>query len=498
MGHRIRLRVTSTMLTAAVAASIAVLIAGCAAVGPDFQSPPVPGMAPPLAMSDSLGAADDEAHAGPAWWSVFGSSAVDATVRAAIRNNRDLAAATARVDEALAQVGRQLAEGGPEVDATGGIGRQKYGAQFLGPDDVPAFHYYSVGATASYVLDYVGGERRAVERERARLEMQAHRRDAAYLTVSGNVLLQAIALASAREQIGLAEAIVEKDTRMLELTQKAFDAGDATRMDILNAQRQLAIDRTQLPPLRQDAARAEHALAVLVGAVPSGWSAAAFRLEDFQLPHVEPSVPSELVRTRPDILAAEAELHAATASVGVATADLYPRIRLSATFGPQSTSLGDLFDEGSLASSLIGEVVGPVFDGGARRARRDAAEASMRATLAQYEQTVLQSFAQVADLLAALEHDDTLIDAQIAGGEASRAKQALARESHAAGNLGVIPVLDAERTGMLARMGYAQARGQRLQHAAQLLLALGGGMPREAAVAGRPVPLSLVDKNHSQ
>jgi NodT family efflux transporter outer membrane factor (OMF) lipoprotein len=460
---------------------LALVASGCV-VGPDFQSPAVP-----LAMSDRLGDADMHPATGPAWWSVFGSPDVDATIRLALAHNRDLAAAAARFDEAAARLGARRGEAGPQLDLTAGVGRQKYGAQFLGPQEVPAFHYYSIGATASLLLDAFGGERRAIERERARLEREGHERDAAYLVVTGNVMLQSIALAAARDQIALAEGLVAKDEQVVDLAQRAFTAGEGTRMDILLAQRQLALDRVLLPPLRQDAARAEHALAVLLGTTPDGWSPPALTLEQWQVPHVAAGVPSAWVRTRPDILAAEAELHAATAAVGAATADLYPQIRLSASWGLQSTSASDLFDDDQIVSSLIAGLVGPVFDGGSRRARRDAAEAALRATLAQYEQTVLLSFGQVADLLDAVEHDDALIQAQIEGGQASRANTELARRNHAAGNLGIVPVLMAERTGFLARMGYMQARAQRLAHVTQLLLALGGGFPaQEPVVAGGP------------
>lgn len=462
----------------ALAALAMLLAAGCA-VGPDFRSPPLPG----AEIAPQEPAPTEDASRQPEWWIALGAPALDATVRTALAGNRELALAAARFEEAQANVAAETGRLGPEVDLGASVGRQKYGFQFLGPQHVPAFHYFSVTATATLLLDYLGGERRAVERERAYAEFRVHQRDAAYLAVTGNVVLQAIALASAQEQLGYAGDIVDGDRRAVELAQLASDAGAGTRVELVAAQRQLHVDRTLLPSLQQDQARAAHALAMLVGRSPEDWSPPPLTLADLRLPEVAASLPSELVRTRPDILAAESQLHAATAAVGVATADLYPQIRLSASFGPQAPSVAELFDHRRLASTLIAGLAAPLFDGGRLRARRDAAAAALRGCLAQYDQTVLQSFAEVADLLAALENDAALIEAQLAAGEAIVADVQLARQDHAAGNAGVLPVLAAERNWSLAKIAHTRARTQRHEDLVRLMLALGGGLPSQAPVA---------------
>jgi NodT family efflux transporter outer membrane factor (OMF) lipoprotein len=187
------------------------------------------------------------------------------------------------------------------------------------------------------------------------------------------------------------------------------------------------------------------------------------------------SVPSRLAHRRPDILAAEAELHAATAAVGVAEADLYPRITLTGSLTQQSTDLGHLFDRASNAWSLAGGLVAPLLDGGTLRAERRAAVDAMHASLAHYEQTVAAAFGQVADALDALEHDREELEAQTRARDTAGANVELARRSYAEGNSGVLQVLDAQRAWQRAQLGYVRARGQRYVDTAQLLLALGGG-----------------------
>lgn len=456
-----------TLFRPALSALAAMTLAACV-VGPDFRTPAFPAAAsalPPAPMP-----------AWPEWWTPFASPKLDALMREALAGNRDLLAAQARWSQSLARAGATEGDAGPQFDVEAGAGREKYGAQFLGPQDVPAFHYWSVTATASWFLDYLGGERRAAEHDRAIAAYQRHQLDAAYLGLTGNILIQAMAAAAARDQISAAEAILDRDRQLVALSQTAYEAGDATRIEVITLQHQLARDRSLLPPLQQDLAHAEHALAVLVGRSAADWTPPELRLADLPLP-AAPNLPSDWLRARPDILAAEAQLHAATAAVGVATADLYPRIRLGASFGPQTNTLSDLFDESILASSLVAGITAPIFDGGSLRARRDAARSAMQATLAQYEQTVLLSLAQVADLLAALEHDASLIEGQLAVGEASRARLALLRQSHAAGNSGLQPILDAERTGQLAQLGHVRGLAQQREDLARLILALGGGLP---------------------
>ena len=266
------------------------------------------------------------------------------------------------------------------------------------------------------------------------------------------------------------------DARNLELVRLKYEAGKAPRTDVLTAETQLAADRAALPGLRQQLAAARDALVVLSGRAPPAWSPPEFALEDFALPRELPlSLPSALARQRPDILAAEARLHADSAAIGVATANLYPSLTLSASLGQQALDGGSLFQSVNTFWSLAGGVTAPLFHGGTLRAQRRAAIDTYSASLASYEQTVLQGLQQVADNLQALAHDAELVDAQRQLLDSARTALALQRASYAAGKADLLQLIDAERTYQRARLGATQAQAQRLNDTAQLFVALGGG-----------------------
>ena len=468
----------STTLTAAAAT----LLLGACTVGPDFQRPDAQAPAAYTAAAeplDSLAGGGQRLASGtnPAadWWSLFGSPELDAAMRQSIAGNRNLAAARATLAQAREAVNASAGALYPQVSLNGGVGRQQYGAQFEGPVNFPPFSYYAIGPAVSYTLDYTGGERRSVEQQRAQAQAQGFELRAAYLSLTGNVAQQALAMASAQAQIDAVNTLLDEDRKNLQLVQTSFEAGSGTRVDVLSAQSQLANDQTLLPPLRQQLSVARHALAILAGKTPADWSAPDFRLARLQLPQDLPlSLPSELAHQRPDILAAEAQLHAATAAVGVATSRLYPQITLSASAGQQSTNLGHLFDASSTVWSLAGGLSAPLFDGGTLRAQKRGAEDAMQAALASYQQTVLQSFGQVADVLTALDHDAEQLKAQQQALDSAEASLKLTRESYSVGNVGVLNVLDAERQYQQAQLGYVRAQAQRYQDTVQLFLALGG------------------------
>ncbi|MGC3980303.1 MAG: efflux transporter outer membrane subunit [Steroidobacteraceae bacterium] len=268
------------------------------------------------------------------------------------------------------------------------------------------------------------------------------------------------------------------------MIQSAFDAGSVSRVDVLSAQSQVANDETLLPSLRQQLSAARHALSVLMGQAPGNWQAPIFQLTNFELPATLPvALPSELAHQRPDILAAEAQLHAATAAVGVATANLYPRITLSASFSQQSLEAGELFNASNRAWSLISGLTAPIFDGGRLRAEQRAARAQVQAEAARYQQVVLQSFAQVADALDALSHDEELLAAQRQASGIAEQNLSLTRDSYSEGNVGVLQVLDSERAYQQAKLGYVRAQAQRLQDTARLFLSLGGSAPQASLTA---------------
>ena len=230
-----------------------------------------------------------------------------------------------------------------------------------------------------------------------------------------------------------------------------------------------------MPPLRQRLAEARHRLAVLSGRAPAEWSPPAFDFAGLALPTDLPlTLPSQLVRARPDIVAAEAQVHAATAAVGAATADLYPNITLTGSWTTTSTSGSGLFESNGDVWSIASGLTAPLFSGGSLRAQRRAAIATLAAQLATYRETVLQAFGQVADTLNALQHDAEAMNAQQAALEASQATLDLTQQSYEAGQTSFLQLLVAQRLYQQARIGVTRAQSQRYLDTVQYFLALGG------------------------
>ncbi len=467
-----------------------IVISGLAActAGPNFEQPPAPTAQAYRAASEAAAPAPAQfsaqqvilgAPVASDWWTLFGSATLDGVVNSALDENPTLIAARATLEQAQELA---VAAGGaryPQLDATAGAGRQKYGKQFLGPLAAPPpFTYFAGGLAVNYTFDFSGGIARTVEERRALAEYEHQELRAAQLALSGDAVTQAIAIASASERLSTLNDLLEQDRHNLQLVQQSFAAGNTTRVDVLFAQSQLANDETLLPPAQQELEVARHALAVLAGRGPAEWTAPQFDFSKLTLPGKLPvSLPSELVRQRPDILAAEAQLHAATAEVGVASANLYPHLTLSGSLGEQALTVGALFASGNGVYSLTAALSAPLFDGGTLRATRRADVDAMRAQLANYQQTVLQGLRQVADVLGAIDHDGELLAAEGRAVDAAQASLQLARASYQAGNSGVLQVLDAERAVQRSRLEYVRVAAQRYTDSARLFLALGGTAP---------------------
>ena len=466
----------------------AAMIGGCA-VGPSFTRPVPPAATRYLgnpAPSDGTQSGTAVQHVALGqeiegdWWNLFGSEPINGIVRQALSHNITLVASAATLAEAQELAAAQAGQRYPQVGLTAGVGRQKYGDEFLGGlFNLPPFTYFAVGPTVSYTLDYTGGVARSVEQRDALAQVRKQQLDAAYLTVTGQAVMQELAIASTRAQISTVETILGQDRDNLKLVQTAFDDGSVARIDVVTAQSQIANDMALLPPLRQDLAKAHHALSVVLGQPPANELPADVDLGQLTLPLELPvSLPSELAHRRPDILAAEAQLHATTSAIGVAESNLYPKIQLTATIGQQAVTTGQLFDSADTAWSLISGLTMPLFDGGTLRAEKRAAVDAMHAAAANYQQTVLEAFGQVADLLEALNHDGEQLDAQDRAQQAAQSSLELARASYAEGNTGILQVLDAERSYQQARLGYVRAVAQRYLDTVQLFLALGGTSPQ--------------------
>lgn len=474
---------------ATAAVGLALLVAGCA-VGPDFRRPEPPSIdryttePQPKVLAPAAAAEEQEIQVGrkvaAQWWDLYRSKDLEQVLGEAIRESPTLAAARAALAASREQVVAARGPLFPQLDASASGNRRKSTSLPLGSGAAGAIsgysNFYSLGPEVSYALDVFGGTRRGVEEQQALAERQRYELAAAYLTLTGNSVSQAVTIASLRAQIDASREILAEDRQNLDLVTDRFQAGKAAWADVLLATTQLAADRATLPPLEQQLSAARHALSVLAGRLPAEWSPPAFALKDFRLPHDLPlSLPSELVRQRPDILAAEAQLHADSAAVGVATAQLFPRITISGSLTQSAVELSSLFSGPGTAWTIGGALAQPIFHGGTLLAQRKAAIHTYDASLATYRQTVLQAFQQVADTLRALTHDAALVGAERQALETSEASLGIQRASYAAGKSDLLQLLDAERSVQQARLADVRARAQRLQDTAQLFVSLGGG-----------------------
>ena len=465
---------------------LALVLCACT-LGPDFVRPEIAVAPTYAAKGDAPPPPDQHVSLGGTiegdWWAAFRSPSLDSVIRQAIADNHDIASVKARVMEAQEAV--NAAEGAllPQVSLGATVARQKYGAALFGPSDfsIPPFTYYSVGPSVSFPLDLFGGQKRTVEEDAAYAEYRGYELDAVYLALTASVAAQALTVAAAHAQITALEGIVEDDTQNVQLVERAIGIGSATRTQLLTAQSQLATDRTLLPNLQQQESTARHALAILAGKMPADWTSPDFTLDDFTLPaEIPASLPSELVHRRPTILAAEAQLHFASAAIGVATANLYPKIDLTGAFTQQALTPGGLFNSAAAAWAIAANLTQPLFDGGQLSAQRRAAIDGYQASLASYQQVVLTAFGEVADSLQALANDADQVRAETEAERTAAAALDLARRSYAVGNSGILDVIDAQRRLAQARLGLSRARAERLVATAQLFVALGGTPVRAA------------------
>ena len=448
----------------------ALALSACA-VGPDYTPP-----APPVSAHY-----DQEAESRPGvafgekiggdWWAVFASDKLDGVMRRAIAGNLDLAAADATIAQASEAVASARDGLSPQIDYGSGIGRQRLSS----PPQAGASNFYAVGAQVSFDPDIFGGTHRAIEQREALAEFQQRRYEAAYLTLTGDVASQAILLASARAQIEAVRTLLADDRKTLDLVRLAHATGSVTQVEVALAETQLAEDETLLPPLAQQRDAARHALSILAGAGPADWIAPDFDLADFALPGKLPvSLPAELAHERPDILEAEAELHAASAAVGVATANLYPHLTLSASLTQAASDPGSFFEPGGVFWGVATGLAGPVFHGGSLEADRRGAVDSYNASLARYRQTVIRSFGQVADVLQSINHHAEERSAQERALSSAEMSLILNQGGYRGGETGVLQVLDAQRAYERALLGQIKVRTAQYLDTTQLLVALGG------------------------
>jgi NodT family efflux transporter outer membrane factor (OMF) lipoprotein len=462
------------------------LLAGCT-VGPDFERPSAPDTTnyTPGGTQDLSSPGSHEAQQRLAvgvkvtgeWWDMFHSPRLSEVLKEALANNQTLATARSTLAAAREQYSQAQGAFFPQVDFAASATRQRSSLLSLGINQLgPIDNVYSIGPNVSYALDIFGLNRRRAEQQDAIAQYQDYQLDGAYLTLTGNAVRQAIAIALARAQIAAVDSIIRDDEQTLDLVRREFQVRNKTVADVEAARTQLATDRALLPPLRQQLSVANDALAILAGKAPGDWSPPAFELAEFSLPQDLPlTVPSALVRQRPDILASEAQLHAASAAVGVATAQLYPNITLSASLTQEALKTATLFTSAGMAWSIAGGLTAPIFHGGALEAQKRGAEDNFQSAFATYRQTVLQSFGQVADTLQALDHDAQLLAAEEEALASSQAALKAARESYSFGQVEILRVIDAERQYAQAQLADLRAAAQRYLDTTDLFGAMGGG-----------------------
>jgi NodT family efflux transporter outer membrane factor (OMF) lipoprotein len=472
-------------------AIVGIAAAGCA-VGPDFRPPAPPDTTtytakplPPETAASTVpgGAAQHIVPGGEIpvlWWTLFHSEQLDSVIRLALKDSPTLAAAKATLRQSeenlRALVGSALI---PQFDAGASVERQKIsGAAFGQPqNEFSPFTLYNASVRVSYALDLFGGARRELESLRSQVDYEQFQLEGAYLSLTANIVTTAVREAVLRAQIRATEEIIAAQQKQLDVVRKQYELGAVARSDLLAQVTQVAQTRATLPPLVKELDQTRHLLAILTGRLPSDAAALPeFELDGLHLPEELPlSLPSALVRQRPDIRAGESLMHAASAQIGVATANLYPQITLSGSYGSQAIKTNELFKSGSTVWGLGAGLLQPLFHGGELTAKRRAAIAAYDQAAAQYRAIVLQAFQNVADVLQALDADADTLKAQAEAEQAAREAFDLTDKQFQLGAVSYLTLLNAERQYQQSKLGLVQAQGVRFADTAALFQALGGG-----------------------
>lgn len=491
----------------AASLAAALLLAGCA-VGPDFAVPPPPdaaGYTPePLdrataSAATSAGAAQrfDRGRDLPGeWWALFHSRQLIALVEKALAANPDLQAAQAALRVAKENVYAQSGALLPAADGSFGAIRQKpaIGAPSDVGSDMPTFNLFTGQLNVSYTPDVFGGTRRSIEALAAQAELQRFALEATYLTLTSNLAGAAVQEASLRAQIAATLGIIKIETDVLGLLRRQRELGAVAEADVVTQEAALAQAEQTLPPLRKQLAQQRDLLAALTGGFPNQAMPQQFVLASLRLPHQLPvSLPSQLVEQRPDVRAAEANLHAAGAQIGVAIANRLPNITLSAATGSTALSVDQLFTPGTGFWSVAGEIAQPIFHGGTLLHRELAAKATYEQAAAQYRSAVIVAFQNVADTLRAIQSDAVALQKAAASERAAAKSLEIARRRMELGDINYLGLLNAQQTYQQATLSLAQARAARYADTVALFQALGGGWWNRSDVEPeRPLTISDV------
>lgn len=481
---------------------LAVFFINSCAVGPNFHSPappktnrytysPTPQKTTSANMSDAGKSQTlTDAKTIPAqWWQLFHSRTLNQLIQMGLANNPTLEAAKKSLEVAeqtlRVQVGNLLI---PAVDLAFNAQRSQIGTIQFGlnaPTNI--FSVYNTQAQASYLLDIFGGNRRQVEYYAAQVDYQRYELLAAYLTLTSNITTTAITIASLEAQIQATHELIATERNVLDIQKAQFADGGISQEDVLTQETLLAQTIAELPPLQKSLAQENHALAVLIGALTSQKPPTHLSLDELHLPaHLPVSLPSHLVRQRPDILASEALLHGMSANIGVATANLLPQITLSAYYGWTADALSRLFQPASNVWSLAGALLQPFFHGGALIAARRAAVAQFQQFYAQYQNVVLQAFKNVADALRAIQFDAAEFKAQVNAEITAKKTLNTATRRYQLGGQNYLTVLNSQQHYLEIKINRIQAQAARYTDTAALFQALGGGWWNQTLIGNHP------------
>jgi NodT family efflux transporter outer membrane factor (OMF) lipoprotein len=413
------------------------------------------------------------------WWTLFHSPKLSKLVGESLKANPDVAAAQAALRQSHELYSAQWTSFFPTVQGNFGATRQKFANNTLtAPTNSPnpTFNLYTAQLSLSYAPDVFGANRRAVESAEAQEENSRFQLEATYLTLSSNVVVTAIQEASLRGQIAATERLLVLQHQLTEIVRRQRAIGAASALDLLSQEAAEAQTAQTLPPLQKQLGLARDALTALLGRLPSEEPNETFNLDDLTLPADLPvSLPSKLVEQRPDVRQAEANLHAATAEVGVAVAAMLPQFAIDAGTGSNALQIGQLFTPGNGFWAEGASLTQTLFDVGALLHRRRAADAAMDQAAAQYRSAVILAFQNVADTLRALKAD---ADAEKASAIADRAAGLafeLAQRQLKFGAISQTALMNAEQTYRQAEIQLVLARANRYSDTAALFQALGGG-----------------------
>lgn len=480
----------SSLLSLVSSLWVITLLTSCM-VGPNFNSPNPPttisytGAKPPTKTISipAAGKAGSAQHfvsgqdIPSEWWSLFHSPALNHLIQLGLANSPNLAAAKATLQQAQETLNAQtwsllFPAGNAQLSGE----RQRFTGSSFGTSSASIFNLYNTSINISYALDVFGGSRRQIEAQQSQVLFEQFELEAAYLTLTANIVTTAITIASLQGQLEATTQLIRSQQDQLAIVKKQFYLGSVSNADVLSQESQLAQTKASLPPLSQRLAQSLHALSVLIGTLPNENTLPTLRLDQFNLPtHLPVSLPSSLVRQRPDIRASEAQLASANAEIGVATANLLPQITLNGNYGWSSTKIEKLFSSTNNVWSYGGQLLQPLFNFGALHAKRKAAIAGYEQAAAQYRQTVLQAFQNVADTLRAIENDAKALQAQQQAETSARRALAITQKQFRLGGVSYLNLLLAERQYQQARISRIQAQATRYTDTAALFQALGGG-----------------------